>query len=113
MAEEQKRDPILGLVCQFVIAREKLESSAIAKIKSKAVRKYFLEFGRLTFKQGGLYQLYINDDVEYHQMILPVKYQAQVPQMLHDSQGYQVIELEHFYWNTMYRDVAQYTQLCL
>ena len=76
MAEEQKRDPILGLVCQYVIAGENLKSSAIAKIKSKAVWKYLLQFDRLTFKQGVLHQLYINNDVECHQMILPLKYQV-------------------------------------
>ena len=37
MAEEQKRDPILGSVCPYATAREKLKSSAITKIKSKAV----------------------------------------------------------------------------
>ena len=37
MAEEQKRDSILGLVCQYVTAREKLKASAISKIKSKAI----------------------------------------------------------------------------
>ena len=91
MVEEQKRDPILGLVCQFVIAREKLKASAISKIKSKAVQKYLLQFDRLTFKQGVLHQLHINNDVEYHQMILPLKYQVQVLQMLHDGQGHQGI----------------------
>ena len=118
MAEEQKRDPILGLVCPYVTAGEKLKSSAIAKIKSKAVCKYLLQFDRLTFKQGVLHQLYINNDVEYHQMILLLKYQAQVLQMLHDGQGHQGIERttalcrEHFYWNTMYRDIAQYVKDC-
>ena len=72
MAEEQKRDSILGLVCQYVTAREKLKTSAISKIKSKAVQKYLLQFDRSTFKQGGLHQIYINNDVEYHQMILPI-----------------------------------------
>ena len=52
MAEEQKRDPILGLVCQYVTAGEKLKSWAITKIKSKAVQKYLLQFDRLTFKAG-------------------------------------------------------------
>ena len=55
MAEEQKRDPILGLVCQYVTAGEKLKSWAIAKIKSKAVQKYLQQFNRLTFKQGVLH----------------------------------------------------------
>ena len=40
ITEEQKKDPILGLVCPYVTAREKLKSLAIAKIKSKAVWKY-------------------------------------------------------------------------
>ena len=42
MAEEQKRDSVLGLVCQYVTAGEKLRTSAISKIKSEAVRKYLL-----------------------------------------------------------------------
>ena len=47
-------------------------------------------------------------------MILPLKYQAQVLQMLHDGQSHQGIERttalcrEHFYWSTMYRDIAEY-----
>ena len=51
-------------------------------------------------------------------MILPLKYQVQVLQMLDDAQGHQGIErnialcVEHFYWNTMYRDVAQYVKDC-
>ena len=93
MAEEQKRDPIFGLVCQYVTAREKLRTSAISKIKSMAVQKYLLQFDRLTFKQGVLHQLYINNDVEYHQMILPLTYQVQMLQMLHDGQGHQGIAL--------------------
>ena len=37
MAEEQKRDPIFGLVGQYFTARDKLKTLAISKIKSKAV----------------------------------------------------------------------------
>ena len=37
MAEEQKRDSILGLVCQYVTGGEKLKILAISKIKFKAV----------------------------------------------------------------------------
>ena len=109
MAEEQKRESILGLVCQYVTAREKLKTSAIAKIKSKAVWKYLLQFDRLTFKQGVLHHLYISNDVEYHQMILPLTYQVQVLQMFHDGQGHQGIDQtitlcrDQFYWNTMYK----------
>ena len=82
VAEEQKKDPILSMVCQYVTAGEKLKTWAISKIKSKVVRKYLLQFDRLKFKQGVLHQTCINNDVEYHQMVLPI-YQAQVLKMLH------------------------------
>ena len=53
----------------------------------KAVRKY-LKFDRLTIKQGILHHLYINNDVEYHQSTLLIKYQAQVLQILQNGQGH-------------------------
>ena len=40
MKEEQQKDPILGLVYKYVTASKKPKTSAIAKMKSKAVRKY-------------------------------------------------------------------------
>ena len=57
MAEAQKKDPILGSVCPYVSAGEKLKLLAIARIKSKTVWKYLLQFDRLTFKQGVLHCL--------------------------------------------------------
>ena len=92
MSEEQQKDPTLELVYQLVTAGEKPKTSAIAKIKSKAVRKYLLQFDRLTLKKGVLHRLYIHNDVEFHQMVLPIKYQAQVLHLLHDGQGHQEIE---------------------
>ena len=108
MKEEQQKNPILELVYKQVTAGEKLKTSSIAKVKSKAVRKYLLQFDWLTLKKGVLHCLYINNGVEYHQLILPVKYQAQVLSLLHDCQGYQGLEhtlalcQERFYWNTMF-----------
>ena len=55
MAEEQQKDPTLELVYQLVTAGEKPKTLAIAKIKSKAVRKYLLQFDRLTLKKGVLH----------------------------------------------------------
>ena len=92
MAKELQEDPTLELVYQLVTAGEMPKTLAIAKIKSKAVRKYLLQFNRLTMEKGVLHQLYINNDVEYHQMVLPIKFQAQVLQLLHDGQGHQGIE---------------------
>ena len=114
MKEEQQKDPILELIYKQITAGKKLKTSAITKVKSKAVRKYLLQFDWLTLKKGVLHWLYINNDVEYHQLILPIKYQAQVLTLLHDGQGHQGLECtlalcqERFYWNTMFQDVTNY-----
>ena len=73
MKEEQQKDPILGLVYKYVTAGKKPKTLAIAKIKSRAVRKYLLQFEQLTLKKGVLHCLYINNDVEYHQIDPPYK----------------------------------------
>ena len=118
MSEEQQKDPTLELVYELVTAGEKPKTSAIAKIKSKAVQKYLLQFDRLTLKKGFLQQLYIHNDVEFHQMVLPIKYQAQVLHLLHDGQGHQGIERtialcwEQIYLNTMFQDVTKYVKEC-
>ena len=76
MAEDQQNDSTFKLVYQLVTAGQKPKTLAIAKIKSKAVRKYLLQFNRLTLKKGVLHRLYIHNDVEFHQMVLPIKFQA-------------------------------------
>ena len=82
------------------------------------MRKYHLQFDRLTLIKVVLHQLYINNDVEYHQLILPIKYQAQVPNLLHDGQGHQGLKRtlalcrERFYWNTVFQDVTNYVKTC-
>ena len=58
-------------------------------ILSPRLKKYLLQFKRLTFKKAVLHQLYINNDIDYHQLVLSVKYQAQVFQLIHDAQGHQ------------------------
>ena len=62
--------------------------------------------------------MYIHNNVEFHQMVLAIKFQAQVLQLLHDEQGYQGIERtitlcwERFYWNTMFQDITRYAKEC-
>ena len=62
--------------------------------------------------------MYINNDAEHCQMLLLIKYQAQVFHLLHDCQGYQGIErtiaLCHgqFYWNTIFQDATYYVKKC-
>ena len=69
-------------------------------------------------KEGVLHWLFINNDVEYHQIVLLLKYQAQVLQLLHDGQGHQGIERtialcwEQFHWNAMFQDATKYVEDC-
>ena len=118
MKEEQQKDLILKLVYKQVTAGTKPKTPAITKVKSKAVRKYLLQFNQLTLKKGVLHHLYINNDVEYHHLILSVQYQAQVLSLLHDGQGHQGLEhtlalcWERFYWNTVVQDVTNYVKNC-
>ena len=86
MAEEQQKDPILECIYQWVTASEKHKTLAIVRMKSKVLRKYLLQFYRQNIKKGVLHHLYINNYVEYHQMVLPMKYQAQVLCLLHNNQ---------------------------
>ena len=55
MKEEQQKDLILKLIYKQVTAGEKPKTSAITKVKSKAVRKYLLQFDQLTLKRGVLH----------------------------------------------------------
>ena len=63
-------------------------------------------------KKGVLHRLYIHDDVEFRQMVLLIKFQAQVLQLFHDGQGHQGIERtialcqKQFHLNTMFQDVT-------
>ena len=55
MKEKQQKDLILKLIYKQVTAGEKPKTCAIAKVKSKAVRKYLLQFDQLTLKKGALH----------------------------------------------------------
>ena len=61
-------------------------------MKLNDIRRYLLQLDRSTFKQGVVHHLYISSDVEYGQMILSIKHQAHVLQILHDDQGHQGME---------------------
>ena len=55
MKEEQQKDLILKLIYKQVTLGKNLKTSAITKMKSKAVRKYLLQFDQLTLKKGVLH----------------------------------------------------------
>ena len=90
----------------------------IAKIRCKAARKYLLQFDRLILKQGVLHCIYISNDVETHQLVLPLEYHQTILRMLHDDYGHQGLDWtlalvkERFYWSTMNHDATEYVTNC-
>ena len=118
MAKAQLKDSVLGLVIPFVRKGVKPKVLAIAKIRCKAARKYLLQFDRLVLKKGVLHQIYISNDVETHQLVLPLEYHETVLCMLHDDYGHQGLDQtlalvrERFYWSTMNHDATEYVTNC-
>ena len=68
--------------------------------------------------QGVLYQIYITNDVDSHQLLLPKEYHQAMPHMLHDDYGHQglshilALVRERFYWSTMYHITTEYVTNC-
>ena len=53
---------------------------------------YLLQFDQLVLKWCVLHRIYITNDVESHQLVLPLKYHEAVLHMLHDDYGHQGLE---------------------
>ena len=90
MAEAQMKDSVLGLVIPYVHVRGKTKGlghfqnqvqSRTASTCSSLIR--------LVMKQGVLHQIYITNDVQSHQLVLPRKYHQAMLHMLHDDYGHQ------------------------
>ena len=118
MAKAQLKDSVLGLVIPFIRKGVKPKVLVIAKIRCKAARKCLLQFDRLVLKQGVLHHVYISNDVETHQLVLPLEYHKTVLRMLHDDNGHQGLDQtlalvrERFYWSTMNHDATGYVTNC-
>ena len=118
MAKAQTKDPVLRLVIPFMCKGVKPKGLVISKIRCKAVHKYLLQFDQLVLKQGVLHQIYITNDVESHQLVLPLKYHETVFCMLHDDYGHQGLDWtlalvrERFCWGWMNQDITDYGTNC-
>ena len=92
MAKAQTKDSMLGVVIPFVCKGVKPYGLVISKIRCKALHKYSLQFNWLLLKQGVLHQIYITNDVESHQLVLPLKYHEALLHMLYDDYGHQGLD---------------------
>ena len=92
MAEFQGSDNQIGPILQWVKDGKFPSKSILYCVKFKATRKLFYQLDRLVLKQGVLHCLYINEDMEYHQLVLPQRLQGRVLQSVHNDMGHQGLE---------------------
>ena len=110
MAEHQIKDNQLAPVLEWVREGKQPTKAAIYQVHSKNTRQLMYQFHRLILKDGVLHRLYIHNDVEYHQLVLPQRYHKKVLQSLHNDLGHQGIDRtldllrERVYWPTMTQD---------
>ena len=92
MAELQHQDNQISPALNFVKEDKIPTKNNIYKVRSRNARKLFYQFDRLILKKGVLHWLYIQEDIEYHQLVLPQKLQSKVLEALHDNIGHQALE---------------------
>ena len=118
MAENQKRDTQLSLVCEYVAGGCKPRLTEIHHIRSKPIWHLLLQFDHLSLVQGVLHhRSFINND-EIQQLVLPISMCNKVLQSFHDDNGHQgqqcVLELlcSRVYWPTMFTDTDHWLSQC-
>ena len=118
MAEHQAKDNQLAPVLEWVCEGKQPTKAAIYQVRSKNTRQLMYQFHQLILKDGVLHCLYIHNDVEYHQLVLPQRYHKKVLQSLHNDLGHQGIDRtldllrERVYWPTMTQDANLWVDQC-
>ena len=74
MAEHQAKDNQLAPVLEWVRKGKQPTKATIYQVCSKNIRQLMYQFHWLILKDGVLHHLYIHNDVEYHQLVLPQRY---------------------------------------
>ena len=74
MAEHQAKDNQLTPVLEWLGEGKQPTKAEIYQVRSKNTRQLMYQFHRLILKDGVLHRLYIHNDVEYHQLVLPQRY---------------------------------------
>ena len=92
MAEFQCQDNQIAPIFTHVEQDQKPSKKVTYQIRSKLARKLALQWDRLILKQGVLHRLYIFNEMEYHQLVLPQRYHCKVLTALHDHMGHQGID---------------------
>ena len=118
MAEFQQADNKISAVYPWVREGKTPPKSVLYKTRSKTLRKLFHQFKRLTLKKEVLHRLYVSEDTEYHQLVLPQRFHSKILRSVHNDMGHQRLEKtmellrERVYWPTMAADVSNWVSQC-
>ena len=118
MAEYQHQDNQISPILEYVKKDQKPPKKFVYQIKSKLSRKLALQWDRLILKQGVLHWLYIFNEIEYHQLILPQCFHRKILISLHDHMGHQGMDRtinllkERVYWPSMVKDAQNWVTGC-
>ena len=118
MAKFQRQDNQIAPIFTYVEQDQKPSKKVTYQIRSKLARKLALQWDRLILKQGILHRLYIFNEMEYHQLVLPQRYHRKVLTALHDHMGHQGIDRtldllrERVYWPSMAKDAQNWVTNC-
>ena len=118
MADFQHQDNQIAPILSYVKQDQKPSKKVTYQIRSKLAHKLALQWDRLILKQGVLHRLYIFNEMEYHQLVLPQRYHRKVLTALHDHMGHQGIDRtldllrERVYWPSMAKDAQSWVTNC-
>ena len=118
MAEYQAKDNQFAPVMEWVWEGKQPTKAVIYQVCSKNIRQLMYQFHGLILKDGVLHCLYIHNNVEYHQLVLPQRYHKKILQSLHNNLGHQGIDRmldllrERVYWPTMIQDASSLVEQC-
>ena len=118
MAEYQCQDNQISPISKYVKKGQKPPKKFTYQIRSKLSRKLALQWDRLILKQLVLHRLYIFNEIEYHQLVLPQHFHRKIFTTLHDHMGHQSIDRttdllrERVYWPSMVKDMQNWVTNC-
>ena len=118
MAECQHQDNQISPIIEYAEKDQKPPKKFTYQIRSKLLCKLALQWDRLILKQGVLHRLYIFNEIEYHQLVLPQQYHRKILTALHNNMGHQGIDCtidllrERVYWPSIVKDVQNWITGC-
>ena len=118
MAQYQRTDNQIGPVLKWVESGTPPSKSDLYQIRSKLRRKMLFQFDRFILKEGVLHRLYIDQDMEIHQLVLPQRYHSKVLKAVYDDMSHQASDQtlsllqECVYWPTMAQDASELVKGC-